>query len=119
MSVGILKEKTSQISRKNSKSTSKKIASLGLTVSTMTASLRERFKIPKKAKGLLVLKVDANGPAEEKGLQPGNLIVEVGQQEVSTPQDAIDLIAKAKGTKSFMLIDIFHTIGPTYNCNSF
>ena len=106
VSVGILKEKTSQISRKNSKSTSKKIASLGLTVSTMTASLRERFKIPKKAKGLLILKVDANGPAEEKGLQPGNLIVEVGQQEVSSPQDAIDLIAKAKkkNRKSILLL---------------
>jgi len=106
VSVGILKEKVNEIARKSSKSTSKKITSLGLTVSMMTSSLRERFKIPKKAKGLIIVKVEPNGPAEEKGIQRGNVIVEVGQKEVSTPQDAIDLIgqAKKKNRKSVLLL---------------
>jgi len=61
------------------------IESVGLTLSPITPSLRERFELNEEVKGVLIVGVDDQGVAAEKGLRPGDVIVEIGQEEVSTP----------------------------------
>jgi serine protease Do len=63
----------------------KNVKALGLTLSAMTPQLRKRFKLTKSARGVVVLKVDKNSPAAEKGIRVGDLIDEVNQEEVLTP----------------------------------
>ena len=73
-----------------------KIASLGLTLSELSAPLREKFSLTAEAKGVVITGVDENSAAAEKGLQPGDVIVEVDQQAVTTPADVDDRVNEAK-----------------------
>jgi serine protease Do len=74
-----------------------KIAALGLTLSELSGALREKFSLAADAKGVVVTDVDQNSAASEKGLHPGDVIVEVDQQAVATPADVDKRVEEAKG----------------------
>ncbi len=61
------------------------ITSLGMKLSAITPETRERFKLDDDVKGVVVLEVDEESAAAEKGIRPGDVIVEVGQEEVDSP----------------------------------
>ncbi|MEX0921878.1 MAG: DegQ family serine endoprotease [Rhodovibrionaceae bacterium] len=69
---------------------------LGLMLSEITPELRERFELDDKAKGVIVTDVASGSTAMEKGLQAGDIIVEVDQEEVSAPGDVAKLVTQAK-----------------------
>ena len=69
---------------------------LGLTLGELTRQARERFGIPEDVEGVLVLDVDAASAAAEKGLQPGDVIVSVGQKPVASLEDAKREIERQK-----------------------
>ena len=73
-----------------------KIASLGLTLSEITAALRDKFSLDQDAKGVVVTDVEDQGSAAEKGLHAGDVIVEVDQQAVTTPGDVDKRVKDAK-----------------------
>ena len=72
------------------------VPSLGLTVSSLTPELRQQFELAETADGVMVVRVDGGGGAAEKGIQPGDLIVEVGQEQVSSPSDIINKVGKER-----------------------
>jgi serine protease Do len=78
---------------------------LGLTLSPLTDKVRERFKLKADAKGVVVTKVDPDGPAGAKDIRPGDVIIEVSQEEIATPAEVRTKIAAAKkaGRKSVLL----------------
>ncbi len=55
--------------------------------------------------GVMVTDVDPNGQAAERGLQPGDVIIAVGDSDVSKPADLEKLVtnAKADGMKAVLL----------------
>jgi serine protease Do len=73
-----------------------KIAALGLTLSELSGPLREKFSLTAEAKGVVVTDVEQNSAAAEKGLHPGDVIVEVDQQTVATPADVDKRVVEAK-----------------------
>ncbi len=79
---------------------------LGLRLSPMTAKVKNKYSLDKDAKGVVVTKVDKNGPAAEKGIRPGDVIVEISQTEVAQPADIAKKVAEAKkaGRKSVLLL---------------
>lgn len=79
---------------------------LGLTVAELDDKLRERFDFSPDDAGVVVTDVDAEGAAAEKGVRPGDLIVEVGQEEVNAPADVAARIddARKAGRKSVLLL---------------
>ena len=80
----------------------------GLKLSAITPELRERFSIGADVKGVLVVEVEANSPAAERGIRPGDVIVEVQQEAVSTPAEVQQRVARARqaGRQNvLMLID--------------
>jgi serine protease Do len=80
-------------------------SALGLSLSPLTADLRNRYQIPGAVRGVLVTKVDPAGPAAEKGLAPGDVIVEVAQEPVAQPKDVTMKVAKATaGNKKSVLL---------------
>jgi serine protease Do len=81
------------------------IDELGLTLSPLTDKVRERFKLKADAKGVVVTKVESDGPAGAKDIRPGDVIIEVSQEEISTPAEVRTKIAAAKkaGRKSVLL----------------
>jgi serine protease Do len=79
---------------------------LGLNLSALTDDLRKRFNIKEGQKGVVVTRVDPNSTAADKRIQPGETIVEVGQEAVSTPADVTKRIdaLKKDGRKSVLLL---------------
>ncbi|MGH1587807.1 DegQ family serine endoprotease [Methylobacterium phyllosphaerae] len=79
---------------------------LGLNLSGMTDELRKKFSIKDTVKGVVVTRVDPNSTAADKRIQPGEVIVEVGQEAVSTPAEVTKRIdgLKKDGRKSVLLL---------------
>lgn len=73
------------LSGENKPKPAKDVELLGMRLSSLTEKARETFKVSEGAQGVLVLEVAADSSAAEKGLRPGDLIVEVQQTAVKTP----------------------------------
>jgi serine protease Do len=79
---------------------------LGLMLAPLSSVLREQFEVNSDVNGVAIVAVDDEGPAREKGVRPGDVIVEVAQQEVRSPEEVISKVAEAKkaGKKSVLLL---------------
>jgi serine protease Do len=82
------------------------IAIVGLTVSALTDEDRTTFNVPADVQGVVVTDVKGKGEAAEKGLGSGDIIVEINQQPITTPQEAKDIFEKAEkaGRSSVLLL---------------
>jgi len=78
---------------------------LGLTLSEVTPELTEEFGLTATA-GLVVTAVDPASDAAAKGLVPGDLITEAGQQAITSVADFEARIAETveAGRKSLLLL---------------
>ncbi|HEX8165721.1 MAG TPA: PDZ domain-containing protein, partial [Beijerinckiaceae bacterium] len=79
---------------------------LGLELSGVTDEVRKRFNIKDNVKGVVVTRVDPNSAAADKRIQPGEVIVEVGQEAVASPADVTRRVEalKKEGKKSALLL---------------
>jgi len=82
------------------------LVSLGLTIATVDDKTRRRYDLKKSVKGVVIVKVDPKGAAADKQLKPGDVIVEISQDEIRTPGDVKKKIDEAKeaGRKSILLL---------------
>src|SRR5438477_11882078 len=72
---------------------------IGLKVQTLTVELRKQHKLPDDVKGALVTAVNA-GPAQEKGIAVGDVIVEAASKPVAAAKDVASQIAAATASGS-------------------
>ena len=72
---------------------------LGLKVAPLTPELRQRFDIKDDAKGVVITDVTAEGPAGKKDLRPGDVIVEVAQSEVKSPEEVAGKVKEVQDAK--------------------
>ncbi|MEM9140630.1 MAG: PDZ domain-containing protein, partial [Pseudomonadota bacterium] len=70
---------------------------VGLTLRALSSSARSEFGIADEVKGVLVSEVAPDGAAAEKGVRPGDVIVEVGQEPVTNPTDVEERVKAAAG----------------------
>ena len=63
-------------------------ARLGIQLQEMTPALRAWFQAPQTA-GVLVARVEPDSPAQEAGVQVGDVIVEAGGEALETPRDLV------------------------------
>src|SRR6201987_2625234 len=79
---------------------------LGLELANMSDDLRKRYKIKDTVKGVIITGVDANSPAADKRLSPGDVIVEIAQEAVANADELQAKIDKLKkdGRKSALLL---------------
>lgn len=80
--------------------------SLGLALAPLGNAVRQEFGLTDDIEGVVITKVDPSSDAAEKQLRPGNVIVEVNQEKVSSPDDVAKQIevAKASGKKSVLML---------------
>ncbi|WP_333822706.1 DegQ family serine endoprotease [Pinisolibacter sp.] len=79
----------------------------GLTLAPIDATLRAKFKIKDSvSKGLVVTDVDADSAAAEKRIAAGDVVLEVGQEEVKSVEDVTKRFEAAKkdGRKRALLL---------------
>jgi serine protease Do len=75
------------------------VEQLGLTLQKVTDQLREKYGLSDQVKGVVITKVAPNSPAAEKQLQAGDVILEVDQKPVTSPQEVADLVGKLQQAK--------------------
>lgn len=107
--IGRMSEEESQANAgapSSSGSGMKKVAKLGLVLSPVSDAARNRFNLSADVRGVVVVDVDSEGPAAEKGLRPGDVIVEANQREVATPEQVEEQLAavEATGRKALLLM---------------
>jgi serine protease Do len=68
---------------------------LGVALAPVSPDVRSEFDLPDSVKGAVVAAVQPGSPAEQAGLQPGDVIVGVGTKPVASPSDAVHAIRSA------------------------
>jgi serine protease Do len=71
-------------------------AELGLTLAPLTPQDRSQLNLPDSATGAVIAAVKSDSPADQAGLQAGDLLVGVGPLNVTSPDDAVADIAAAR-----------------------
>jgi serine protease Do len=85
-----------------------KISQLGLSLAPIDNDARAQFKLAKNVQGVVVTDVAPDTPAAEKNLRAGDVIVQVQNQNVRTPEDVrhrIEADAHAGKKIELMLIN--------------
>lgn len=79
---------------------------LGMTITNITPALRDQFKIGQKIKGVLVKSISKNSMAAQRGIRPGDVIVEINQNKVFSPELLVRIIKRSKssGRKAVLLL---------------
>ncbi|WP_393978902.1 DegQ family serine endoprotease [Xanthobacter agilis] len=80
---------------------------LGLELSPMSEDLRKRYNIKTEITGAVITAVEGGTDAADKGLRPGQVIVQVGQEPVASPADVqkqIEALRKTKKKSALLLV---------------
>jgi serine protease Do len=70
--------------------------SLGLSLTGITPEVREQFGLTADAQGVLITSVEASTDAAQRGIRPGDMILEVGNQQVTSAEEVAQLVAAAR-----------------------
>jgi len=79
---------------------------MGLGLTAVTPEVRRNYNLDDHVNGVLVTRVDPDSDAADKGIQPGDVVVSIGNKSVHTPQDIKSQIAgaQATGRKSVLVL---------------
>lgn len=82
------------------------VAVLGMELVSVEEAFELGFNMPDGAVGAVVSVIFRDGPAAAKDIQPGTLILEVGQHAVESPQDVEDRIEalRAEGRNQILML---------------
>lgn len=82
---------------------------LGMGLQSLTPELKKRFELPEDLKGVVISEIERGSEAVEKGLRPGDVIVEASQIPVSTPEELAKAVESAqKAGRKHVLLQIAH-----------
>ncbi|MCX7635916.1 MAG: PDZ domain-containing protein, partial [Syntrophales bacterium] len=76
---------------------------LGLTVQDITPEIADYLGIPRKG-GVIVTRVQSGSIAEEVGIQPYDIILQVNKVKIASTKDYAREMAKKQAKKSVMLL---------------
>ena len=85
------------------------IKEVGLTIATINDQVRRNFRLGKEiTSGVIILEVDPDGPAATRGIRPGDIIIQVNQNDIFNPEGVkaqIDSIIRDKQKIALFLIE--------------
>jgi len=76
----------------------------GVTVDDITAQTRRQFNLPGGLEGAVVVDVDAGSPAAMAGLRPGDVILEINRQRVTSADEAVRLSEQIKSDRVLLRV---------------
>ena len=91
---------------KNSSAMASTGEAMGLGLSSVTPEVRHNYNLDDHVSGVLVTRVDPDSDAADKGIQPGDVVISIGNRPVHTPQDIKAMIsgAQSSGRKSVLVL---------------
>ena len=82
---------------------------LGMTLAPMSNSLRRYFGIGEDVEGVVVEAVEYDSEAGEKQVRPGDVIVRVGHEAVTTPRQVRARIRRARAEEEEVVLLLLHS----------
>ena len=81
-------------------------AVLGMTIAELDDDARTNFEIGPDVSGVVITAVEENSAAAEKGVTAGEVITEIAQESVSTPEEVVDRIdaLREQGRRNALLM---------------
>jgi len=71
-------------------------AELGITVAPIDKASRDRFEIPDETRGMVIWDVESGGPADKKGIEPGDVITELNYKKVDDKKEFFEIFEHAE-----------------------
>ncbi len=97
--IGTMPDNGVQVALADKQSNNDSTPRLGVYLAQLTPEARQRFNVDKNAQGVLVAGVQPGSPADDAGLQPGEVISMVNQEPVKSPDDVISKVKQAASEK--------------------
>ena len=77
---------------------------LGLGVAELTPDMRQQLNIPEHVKGAAIESVRPGSPADDAGLAPGDVILEVNRHPVEGPDSFANQVHSVAAGKDILLL---------------
>jgi serine protease Do len=77
---------------------------LGLAVDDLTADVRQQLNVPSQVHGVAIEQVRPASPAEEAGLAPGDVIVEVNRHAIPSAEQFVSAVHANPAGKDLLLL---------------
>jgi serine protease Do len=72
------------------------VDTLGMKLTQLNDITRRKYEVGDKVIGVVVVEVDDDSAAAQKGIRPGDVIVEVAQEEVSSPDQVLEKVREVQ-----------------------
>jgi len=79
-------------------------AKVGLALAPLSPDVRNELNLPARTEGAVVANVQPGSPAEQAGIQQGDVIVGVGHEAVNSPAQVARAIHSAKGAVALRIL---------------
>jgi serine protease Do len=76
----------------------------GFSVQDLSPELREQFRLPAGAGGVVVAGVEENSPAAKEGIRPGDLILQANREAIRSVQDLARILAQLRRGANLLLL---------------
>jgi serine protease Do len=97
----------------NTDGSAQKGAKLGVSVDNLTPDIRQQLNLPDGVNGAAISSVRPASPAEDAGLSPGDVILEVNRHPVQDAQKFVSAVHAAPAGKDILLL-VWSRGGTTY-----
>ena len=87
-----------------SNGSAKKKGKLGITIQNLTPDVRQQYNIPDNVHGAAIVNVVPGSPADNAGLAPGDVILEVNRHTVTDAQAFATQVENAPSGKDILLL---------------
>jgi serine protease Do len=77
---------------------------LGLAVSDLTAEVRQQANVPEHVHGVIVQNVRPGSPADDAGIQPGDVIAEINRKPAESASQFVNEVHQNRDGKDFLLL---------------
>lgn len=91
------------------------IDELGIKVANVDESLRQRYSLAEGTEGVIVTEVSGDSYAAEKGVRPGDIIIEASHSAIKSVEDVVNAVKTAvdDGKRTILML-IETSAGPRY-----
>jgi serine protease Do len=77
---------------------------IGIEVGNLTAEARQQFNVPEQVHGVVVQNVRSGSPADDAGLQPGDVILEVNRKPAESASQFASAVHQDKDGKELLML---------------
>ncbi|HEY5707502.1 MAG TPA: Do family serine endopeptidase [Terrimicrobiaceae bacterium] len=76
----------------------------GVVVADLDSEARQQLRVPARITGAVITNVASDSAAARAGIRPGDVILEINKQPVTSAEDAVELSAKLESKKSLVKV---------------